>query len=154
MIYLASDHRGFELKKKLQAWLTELHLEYVDCGPMSYNEDDDYPDFVAQAAAKVSDDPINNRAIVLGATGQGEAMVANRRRGVRAIVFYGGSVEIVRLGRLHNAANVLSLGVAPGNTIAEGVAMDDALAKEAVALFLSTDFLAEERHVRRIGKID
>jgi ribose 5-phosphate isomerase B len=154
MIYLASDHRGFELKKKLQAWLSELQLEYVDCGPTSYNENDDYPDFVAQAAAKVSDDPINNRAIVLGATGQGEAMVANRRRGVRAIVFYGGPIDIVRLGRLHNAANVLSLGVAPGNTIAEGVAMDDALAKEAVALFLSTDFLAEERHVRRIAKID
>ena len=142
------------MKAKVKEWLEAMQLEYVDCGPAQYNENDDYPDFVGQAAQKVSDDPINNRAIVLGATGQGEAMVANRRRGVRAIVYYGGSVELVRLGRLHNAANVLSLGVAPGNTITEGVTMDEAVAHEAVKVFLATEFLAEERHVRRITKLD
>ena len=142
------------MKTKVKEWLEAMGLEYVDCGPAAYNENDDYPDFVAQAAAKVSDDPTGNRAIVLGATGQGEAMVANRRRSVRAIVFYGGDVEIVRLGRLHNGANVLSLGVAPGNTIAEGVAMADDAAHEAVRVFLTTDFVPEERHVRRIAKID
>lgn len=154
MIYIASDHRGFALKEKIKSWLEELRVEFVDCGATAYNENDDYPDFVSLAAEKVAQDPVANRAIVLGATGQGEAMVANRRRGVRAIVYYGGPVEIVRLGRLHNAANVLSLGAAPGNTIAEGEPMSDAVAREAVALFLETEFVPEERHVRRIAKLD
>jgi ribose 5-phosphate isomerase B len=154
MIYLASDHRGFALKNKIKSWLEEMHLEFVDCGATAYNESDDYPDFVAVAAEKVAQDPVGNRAIILGATGQGEAMVANRRHGVRAIVFYGGPVELVRLGRLHNAANALSLGAAPGNTIADGQPMSDDVAKEAVSVFLSTEFVPEERHVRRINKLD
>ncbi|MBP6886212.1 MAG: RpiB/LacA/LacB family sugar-phosphate isomerase [Candidatus Pacebacteria bacterium] len=154
MIYLASDHRGYEMKKKVKEWLDEMKAEYADCGPETYNENDDYPDFIGLAAAKIAEDPTNNRGIVFGATGQGEAMVANRRRGVRAIVFYGGPIEIVRLGRLHNAANVLALGVSPGNTIAEGVAIDADIVREAVQVFLSTDFLAEERHVRRLAKLD
>jgi ribose 5-phosphate isomerase B len=154
MIYLATDHRGFELKEKLKTWLTEWGMEFIDCGATGYAEGDDYPDYVALAAEKVSQDPVGNRAIVLGATGQGEAMVANRRRGVRAIVFYGEPLEMVRLGRLHNSANVLSIGAAPGNTIAEGKPMADELAKRAVKLFLDTDFMEDERHVRRIAKLD
>lgn len=154
MIYLATDHRGFELKEKIKTWLAEWGLEYVDCGATSYVETDDYPDFIALAAEKVAQDPVGNRAIVLGATGQGEAMVANRRRGIRAIVFYGEPLEMVRLGRLHNSANILSIGAAPGNTIAEGKPMTDELAKQAVKLFLDTEFETEERHVRRIAKID
>lgn len=154
LIYLASDHRGYELKEKIKAWLTEWGREFTDCGAASYNPDDDYTDFVAIAATKVAEDPVNNRGIVLGGTGQGEAMVANRRHGVRAIVFYGEPLEMVRLGRLHNAANVLSIGAAPGNTIAEGKAMSDELARQAVKLFLDTEFIQEPRHVRRIAKID
>lgn len=154
MIYLASDHRGFQLKEHIKTWLNQWGMEFVDCGAASLNPDDDYPDFVAQAAAKVAENPTGNRAIVLGATGQGEAMVANRRRGVRAIVFYGEPLDIVRLGRLHNAANVLSLGAAPGNTITEGRPMDNDLAQRAVKLFLETDFIDEPRHMRRIAKID
>lgn len=154
MIYLASDHRGFALKNKIKDWLGVMELEFVDCGAKEYNESDDYPDFVAVAAEKVAQDPVGNRAIVLGATGQGEAMVANRRHGVRALVYYGGPVEIVRLGRLHNAANVLSLGAAPGNTVAEGEPMSDEDAKAAVTAFLTTDFVPEERHTRRITKLD
>lgn len=154
MIYLASDHRGFELKANIKSWLDEEGREYVDCGALAYNAADDYPDFVAIAAEKVSQDPAGHRGIVLGGTGQGEAMVANRRKGVRAIVYYGGPVEIVRLGRLHNAANVLSLGAAPGNTIAEGAPMSDEDAKAAVMMFLNTEFIPEERHVRRIAKLD
>lgn len=154
MIYLATDHRGFALKEKIKTWLTEWGMEFVDCGNTKEDPNDDYTDFVAQAATKVAEDPVHNRAIVLGGTGQGEAMVANRRRGVRAIVFYGEPLEIVRLGRLHNAANVLSIGAAPGNTIAEGKPMADELAQSAVKLFLETDFIEEPRHLRRIAKID
>ena len=66
MIYLATDHRGFELKEKIKAWLTEWGLEYVDCGAMSYVVTDDYPDYIAIAAEKVAQDPVGNRAIILG----------------------------------------------------------------------------------------
>jgi ribose 5-phosphate isomerase B len=154
MIYLASDHRGFELKAKIKGWLDESGREYVDCGALAYNAADDYPDFIAIAAEKVAQDPVGNRAIVLGGSGQGEAMVANRRKGVRAMVYYGGPVEVVRLGRLHDAANVLSLGAALGNTITETKALSEEDAKAAVEMFLSTEFIPEERHVRRISKID
>jgi ribose 5-phosphate isomerase B len=154
MIFLASDHRGFEAKEKVKAWLTEWGYEFRDCGPASYNGADDYVQYVAIAAEKVSEDPVQNRGIVLGATGQGEAMVANRRRGVRAAVYYGGSIDIVRLSRLHNASNILSLGVAPGNTIEEAVPMEEQVLEDAVKVWLETEFTNDERHVRRIGMID
>jgi ribose 5-phosphate isomerase B len=144
MIFLASDHRGFELKEKIKIWLAEWDLEYTDCGASSYVPTDDYPDYVAIAAEKVSQDPVNNRAIVLGATGQGEAMVANRRRGVRAVVYYGGPSDIITLSREHNAANVLSLGA---SFIADDV-------KDMLKLWLDTSFSEDERHIRRISKID
>ena len=145
MIYLASDHRGFELKEKIKGWLTEWDMEFTDCGAASYNAQDDYPDFVAIVAEKVAQDPVNNRGIVLGATGHGEAMVANRRRGVRAAVYYGGLDQIITLSRKHNAANILSLGAA---------FLDPNHAKRAIKLWLDTDFSKEERHLRRIAKID
>ena len=142
MIYLATDHRGFTLKEKIKTWLSEWGLEYVDCGAMSFHPEDDYPDFVALAAAKVAQDPLGNRAIVLGATGQGEAMVANRRSGVRAAVYYGGPADIVTMSRQHNAANVLAVGAAfVGDDI-----------KEMLKLWLDTPFTEEIRHVRRIAK--
>jgi ribose 5-phosphate isomerase B len=142
------------MKEQIKQWLTAWRIEYVDCGAMHYDPTDDYTDFVAIAAEKVSEDPAGNRAIVLGATGQGEAMVANRRHGVRAAVYYGGPEEIVALSREHNAANVLSLGVAPGSTVAEGVPMDPELVKRVVKLWLDTPFSEDPRHVRRIAKID
>jgi ribose 5-phosphate isomerase B len=154
MIYLASDHRGFELKARIKEWLAEWGVAFEDCGPSELDPNDDYPDFVHVAAKKVAAAPSEHKAIVLGGTGQGEAMVCNRFKGVRAIVFYGEPLEIVRLGRLHNNANVLSIGAAPGNTIAEGKPMEDEQAKNAVKLFLETEFEPLERHVRRIGKID
>lgn len=145
MIYLGSDHRGYEMKEKIKSWLTEWGLEYIDCGPKQYDANDDYPDFVAQVAEKVAQDPIGNIGIVLGHSGQGEAMVANRRRGIRATVLYAANDEIVKLSREHNAANVLSLG-------ASFISEDDA--KHAIRLWLDTGFSGDERHVRRIGKID
>lgn len=143
MLFLATDHRGFALKEKIKTWLTEWSLEFVDCGAMSLNPDDDYPDYVAIAAAKVAQDPINNRAIVLGGNGQGEAMVANRHPGVRAAVFYAANDEVVKMTREHDASNVLSLG-------ASFISDDDA--KHAIKLWLDTPFSEEPRHVRRLAK--
>lgn len=143
MLFLATDHRGFALKEKIKTWLTEWSLEFVDCGAMSLNPDDDYPDYVAIAAAKVAQDPINNRAIVLGGNGQGEAMVANRHPGVRAAVFYAANDEVVKMTREHDASNVLSLG-------ASFISDDDA--KHAIKLWFDTPFSEEPRHVRRLAK--
>ena len=144
MIYLAADHRGYELKEKMKSWLTEWGMEFVDCGNTKLDPNDDYTDFVAIAAEKVAQDPAGNLGIVLGATGQGEAMVANRRRGVRAAVYYGGPADIITLSRQHNAANVLSIGASfVGDDI-----------KDMLKLWLDTPFSDEERHVRRIAKID
>ena len=145
MIYLGSDHRGYEMKEKIKTWLQGWGMDFVDVGPKTYQADDDYPDFVAIVAEKVAQDPMNNRGIVLGATGQGEAMVANRRRGIRAAVLYAFNEEIIKLSREHNAANVLSIG-------ASFLPEDDA--KKAIELWLKTDFSNEERHVRRIAKLD
>lgn len=145
MIYLATDHRGYELKEKIKGWLSEWRLEFIDCGATSYQPEDDYPDFIAQAAAKVAEDPVGNRAIVLGGNGQGEAIVANRRHGVRAVVVYAPNDELVTMTRQHDAANVLSLG-------ASFISEDDA--KHAIKLWLDTPFSEEARHVRRIAKID
>lgn len=143
MIYLASDHVGFELKEKIKKHLQEKGLEVEDCGAFEYSESDDYPDFIAKAAEKVSQNP-NSKAIVLGGSGQGEAIVANKFKGVRAVVFYCFDIEIIKLSREHNDANVLSLG-------ARFLKEDSIL--EAVDLWLQTPFSGEERHIRRIGKI-
>src|SRR3990167_965288 len=142
-IYLATDHRGFELKEKIKGWLKERGYEYEDMGAFEFDKDDDYPDFISKAAEKVSQDPDNSRAIILGGSGQGEAMVANRYKGVRAVVYYGGPKEIVKLSREHNDANMLSFG-------ARFVKEDEALA--AIKLWLETPFSGDERHARRLAK--
>lgn len=144
MIFLATDHRGFELKEKIKTWLTEWGMEFVDCGNAVLDPNDDYTDFVAIAAEKVAQDPVNNLGIVLGYTGTGEAIVANRRRGVRAAVYNGGPRELISLSREHNAANILSIGA--------GFVGDDI--KDLIKLWLDTPFSEDERHIRRIGKID
>lgn len=153
MIYLASDHAGFELKEEIKKYLGELGTEAKDMGTYKFDPGDDYPDFIIPAAQKVAEDPEHNRAIVFGASGQGEAIAANKVRGVRAAVYYGpscvkategkGSLDIVKLSRQHNNANILSLG-------ARFLTPD--LAKEAVKLWLETEFEGG-RHERRINKI-
>ncbi len=143
-IYIASDHAGFELKQKLLPFLKELEYEVVDKGAFEYNEGDDYPDFVipvAQAIAKDSD----SRGIILGGSGQGEAICANRFKGVRALVYYGGDLQIVKISREHNDSNVLSLGAR---------FVSEAEAKQALGLWLATPFSGDARHVRRLKKID
>lgn len=145
-IYFAADHWGFELIPELVAFVrTELGFETEHCGPFEYNPEDDYPDFIQTAARTVAEDPEQRRAIIFGKSGQGEAMCANRFVGVRAAVYYGGPTEIITLSREHNDANVLSLG-------AGFITPEEA--KAAIQLWLATAFSKEERHVRRIAKID
>lgn len=143
-IYLASDHAGFALKRELVTFLASRGYELFDCGPLRYEHDDDYPDYVSKAAENVSKNP-SDRGIVIGWSGQGEAIVANRFPHVRAAVFYGGPKHTLTLSRQHNDANILSLG-------AHFLTTDEA--KTAVELWLGTKFSGEERHMRRIEKIE
>ncbi len=156
-IYFATDHAGFALKEKLVPFVRDvLGYEVVDCGAYEFNVHDDYPTFIKKAARAVSQNPEETRAIILGASGQGEAMVANKFPHVRATVFYGeptskqidadgNELDIITSSREHNDANVLSLG-------ARFISEDEA--KEVVKLWLSTPFSNDERHVRRITQID
>lgn len=140
-VYLGTDHAGFELKEKIKAYLNESHYEVKDCGAFSFDKNDDYPDLIAKAAKGVSKDP-SSKGIVFGKSGAGECIVANKIKGIRAIL--GFSEENVELARLHNDANVLSLGSTLVNIDA---------AEELVKVFLETPFSNEERHKRRIEKI-
>lgn len=145
-VYFAADHWGFELIPELVSFVREeLGYPTEHCGPFDYDPEDDYPDFIQVAAAQVAEDPENKRAIIFGKSGQGEAMCANRFRGVRAAVYYGGPPEIVTLSREHNNANVLSLG-------AGFLSLDEI--KEVLAVWLAFEFPNEERHARRIAKLD
>jgi ribose 5-phosphate isomerase B len=143
-IYLATDHAGFEMKEGIKDSLLHDGFEVEDCGAYAYEENDDYPDFIAVAARAVSNDPDNTRAIILGGSGQGEAMLANKFSHVRAVVFYGSQGEIVTLSREHNDANVISIG-------ARFVTVEEA--KRIVKVWLRTEFSGDERHVRRLAKI-
>lgn len=145
-IYLGSDHAGFALKQKIKKFLEKSKYETVDLGPFFYDENDDYPDFILPVAKEISHDLIGgmeSKGIVFGGSGEGEAEAANRIDGVRAAVYYGGPLEIVKLSREHNNSNVLSLG-------ARFVSEEEAIA--AVKLWLETPFSGGERHVRRILK--
>ena len=143
-IYLAADHAGFELKEEIKKYLETQGKEIEDLGVFELDSDDDYPDFIAPVAKKVAENPKQNRGIVLGGSGQGEAIVSNRFKGVRAAVYYGGNLDIVKLSRRHNDANVLSLG-------ARFLTKEQAI--EAVKLWLGTPFEGG-RHAHRIEKID
>lgn len=143
-IFIASDHAGFELKSALILALRDKSYEVEDCGPIAFDASDDYPDYVSVCAKKVAADK-NSFGIVLGLSGEGEAIVANRVAGVRAAVYYGGLAEILTLSRQHNDANVLSLG-AKYLTVGE--------ATGAALQWLQTPFSNEDRHIRRIAKID
>jgi|TARA_R110000824_G_scaffold401771_1_gene615953 ribose 5-phosphate isomerase B len=156
-VYLAADHAGFALKGELLKVLEGLGHEVSDLGAFSFDPSDDYPDVVTPLAHKIARDP-HARGIICAGSGQGEAMCANRIKGVRAAVFYApraaaildqeGSAsedeyDLLRLTRTHNDANVLSLG-------ARFLTLPEAM--KAVELFLTTPFSNDERHQRRISK--
>jgi len=162
-IFIASDHAGFALKNALAEHIRTLGYEVEDMGPFSLDKDDDYPDFMMPLARRVAERNARGadaaRGIIVGGSGQGEAMCVNRISGIRAAVFYGpmrvtASLDIegghsedgydaVRLPRRHNDANVLSIG-------ARFVSGDEA--DEAVRIFLETPFSASTRHARRLAK--
>ena len=143
-IFIGTDHAGFELKETLVSFLRELGHDVEDLGAHTFEALDDYPDFIRPVAEAVARDT-EARGIILGGSGQGEAMCANRVKGVRAAVYYGGAVDIVVLSREHNNANILSLG-------ARFIEEDEA--KEVVRVWLDTPFGGEEKHARRIAKLD
>ena len=143
IIHIATDHAGLELKEKVKSYLSKLDYEVIDHGAYEYDALDDYPDFIFPCAEAVSNDP-NSKGIILGGSGQGEAMAANRVKGVRAAVFYNGPDEIIKLSRQHNDANILSLGAR---------FMSDQEMYKIIELWLSTDF-ESGRHKRRIEKLD
>ncbi len=159
-VFIATDHTGYILKNTLVDYVRDALLyEIEDLGAHELNPEDDYPDLIRPCAERVAATP-GSLGIVIGGSGQGEAMVANKVAGVRAATFYGQSratgavdaegapsldgFDIVRLAREHNDANVLSLG-------ARFVSEEDA--KEAVRIFLETPFTGVARHTRRIRKI-
>lgn len=143
-IYLASDHAGFELKKTLAEFLEKEGHTVEDIGPHAFDPEDDYPDHVVPLAHNVAQDS-GSFGIAIGGSGQGEAVAANRVRGIRAAVYYGGNEDILTLSREHNDANILSLG-------ARFLSPEEA--KRAVERWLGTHFSQEERHARRIAKLD
>ncbi len=145
-IYIATDHAGYDMKEAIASYVEkDLGFTVADMGAHQNDPEDDYPDFIALAAQEVSHDPNGSWGIILGGSGQGEAMVANRFPNVRCTVYYGGTLGIIKLSREHNNANMLSLG-------ARFMTLDEA--KAAVKLWLETSFSTEERHVRRIKKIE
>jgi len=152
-IFVGSDHAGFGLKDKLIPFLTGLGHEVIDKGAYEYNEGDDFPDFIIPVAKEVSMHPNEVRGIILGGSGQGEAMTANKLKFVRASVYYGKaqcivkdeSESIIKLSREHNNANILSLG-------ARFITEEEM--KEAVKIWLETPFKTDEKYQRRITKME
>lgn len=144
IIYLGTDHAGFALKEHLAHFLKARGHEVVDCGAYTLEPEDDYPDFIGVVAQKVSENPDSAKGIIIGGSGQGEAIAANRHAHVRAAVYYGGPTDIVKLSREHNNANILSLGAR---------FLTETEAEAVVALWLTTAFSNDERHVRRLAKL-
>lgn len=141
-IVLATDHAGFELKEHVKKFLLEKGFEIKDFGALGYDTLDDYPDFIIPASKFVSENKLIG--IIFGGSGQGEAIAANRIKGIRAVVFYNGPDDIIKLSRMHNNANILSIGAR---------FVDNQRAEEIINLWLSTTF-EEGRHQKRINKLD
>jgi ribose 5-phosphate isomerase B len=144
-IHLATDHGGFEHKEAVKKWLISEGFKIVDHGAITLEPLDDFPDYISKAAEAVSRDPVNSVAVVFGGSGQGEAMVANRYKKVRATVYYGGNKEIISLSKEHNDANILSIG-------ARFVSIDET--KGVIWQWLHTDLLPDEKYRRRNQKIE
>ncbi|MEU7921696.1 MULTISPECIES: ribose-5-phosphate isomerase [Micromonospora] len=140
-VYLGSDHAGFELKVHLANHLAKQGYDVVDVGPHSYDPDDDYPTFCLHAGDQVVADE-TGLAVVIGGSGNGEQIAANKVAGVRAALAW--SVETAQLARQHNDANVVAIG-ARQHTLDEATGIVEA--------FLNTPFSGNERHARRINQV-
>ena len=140
MIYLGTDHRGFELKEKIKQWLSEWGYQYEDLGAFEYNKNDDYPDFSKAVAEKVALEPAA-RGILICGSGVGVVIAANKVKGVRA-------GTAINAGQIKDSVN-------DEDTNVLGISVDylSEQTEEIVKTFLETKFSGEERHVRRINKI-
>jgi ribose 5-phosphate isomerase B len=138
-VHIGCDHAGLELKNHLLGWLTAQGHDVTDHGPKEYEADDDYPPFCLRTAHAVIDDA-GSLGVVIGGSGNGEQIAANKVDGIRAVLAW--SEETAQLARLHNDANVVSIGARMHPT-------DDAV--RFVEVFLKTDFSGEQRHARRIA---
>lgn len=162
-VALTTDHTGLaygEVYSQIRAFLAELGHEVHDLGPRELDMQDDYPDLIAPAARAVAAGACD-AAIIMGGSGQGEAMAANRVAGVRCTLFYGTALakqpidaegrqsedpyEILRLSRQHNHANVLSLA-------ARFLTPEEM--KQAIRVWLDTPYSTDERHLRRVQKLE
>ena len=139
MIILASDHAGYELKEYLKQYFTKRNIDFIDAGAIKYDENDDYPDIIKPATKQVLKDT-NNRGIFICGSGVGVSMVANRTKGIRAVL--ASDTQTAEMARLHNNANVLCLGA---RTICKRRATN------IINTFLNTNFLGG-KHQRRINK--
>lgn len=151
-IYIGTDHAGLAQKEKIVTFLREGGYEVVDVGAHEYDENDDYPDFIIPVAREVSRNPQNTKGIILGGSGQGEMMTANKFPHVRAALYYGNrrtmttdNATILEVARQHNDANVLAIG-------SRFVTDEEAL--EAVQEWINTPFSGNDRHKRRLTKMD
>jgi ribose 5-phosphate isomerase B len=140
-VHIGCDHAGFELKNHLVEHLTAAGHDVVDHGPAVYDAVDDYPPFCLRTGQAVVDDP-GSLGIVIGGSGNGEQIAANKVKGVRAVLAW--SNDTARLGREHNTANVISVG-GRMHTVEEATGFVD--------LFLATDYSGEDRHTRRIDML-
>ncbi|GGB16614.1 ribose-5-phosphate isomerase [Flexivirga endophytica] len=141
-VHIGGDHAAYELQRALVGWLTEEGHDVVDHGAKEYDELDDYPVFVLRAAEGVAADA-GSLGVVLGGSGNGEQMAANKVEGIRAALCY--NAELAQLARQHNNAQVISIG-GRFNTVDE--------AKEMVRVFLETPFSGADRHQRRIDMVE
>ena len=140
-IHIGSDHAGLELKAELVKHLRENGHDVTDHGPHEYDALDDYPDFCIPAAEAVAKDS-SSLGIVLGGSGNGEQMAANKVKGIRAALAW--SIETAKLARDHNNANVIAVG---------GRMHEISFVKEIIDAFIASPFSNDERHIRRIKKI-
>ncbi len=143
MIYLAADHRGFQLKEAVKKLLSEQGIPSEDMGAVSYDAADDYVDFAAAAAEKIAAHPVEHKGIFLCGSGHGVDIVANKFRAVRAALCW--NPQVAAQSRKHDDANVLVLAADW---------LDEVLAKEIVLVWLGAQFSGEDRHVRRLKKIE
>lgn len=147
IIYLGSDHAGFDLKEEIKSYLEESGHNVFDCGALEKIEGDDYPEIMARVARNVAEDAQKSPsvAIIFGGSGVGEAIVVNRFRHVRAVTYAGGPLDVIKKSREDNDTNVLSIG-------ARFVTTNEA--KQAIKIFLDTSFSHLERHADRVIQID
>ena len=142
MLYLATDHRGLKLKEELKKYLLEQGFEIEDVGAFAYNQDDDYVDFASTAAQKIVENPSMHKGIFICGSGHGMDMVANKFKGVRAVLVF--NSEVAAQSREHEDANVL---------VFASDWIEPEKAEDLVTIWLGKSFGGAERNIRRLNKI-